>query len=155
MSDRDPMLDELRDLWSVADPMPDGLTERVLAAVAMDDLDADYELLHLVERSNQLHGVRGSDDAITIEFSNGSFSVLLRVSTIDGGLRRIDGWVAPAKPMKVTVRAEQQTWVAAVGQLGRFEFAQLPGGLVRVLLESDDGVDEDAEQLFATPTFEI
>lgn len=156
MSDRDELYGNLAHMWSSRDPMPGDLVEKVLVALATEDVDAEYELLHLVERSRTLAGARGSgDDAITIEFSRGSFSLLLRVSPADADMKRIDGWVSPAKPMKVSVRREDRTWETSVGQLGRFELTGLPAGLVRVFLESDDGVDDAAEQLFATPTFEI
>ena len=60
--ERDPLLVAIKRMYSELDPVPDGLTERVLVALAVDDLELEYELLTLVHRSQQLAGVRGGDD---------------------------------------------------------------------------------------------
>lgn len=157
MVERDAVWHELTDMWSRRDPMPGGLVDKVLASLAAEDVDAEYELLHLVERSRELQGARGNDDALTIEFSGGPFAMLLHVTAVGEKSRRVDGWVAPAKPMKVSVRQESKIWNASVSLLGRFEFPQLPVGLSRFWLHEteQDTAADDAGQLFATPTFEL
>ena len=45
------LLDDLRDLWWLADPPPPGLTATMIAAVAAADLDHEWELLVLVRDS--------------------------------------------------------------------------------------------------------
>lgn len=150
---RDPMLDTLTNMYVALDPMPTDLVPKVLAALAAEDLDAEYELLDIVERSRQLAGVRGKE-ALTIEFSNGTFSVLLYVRDVDGTQRRVDGWVAPAQPLRVRIDQGEKRHEAAVGRLGRFEFKTLPAGMSRLWISAPDG-DDNAERLFATPTFEI
>jgi hypothetical protein len=147
---------ELADMWEHQDPMPPGLVETVLVALAIDDIDAEYELLHLVSRTSELAGARGSSDALTISFSGESFALLLRVSGIKSAVRRVDGWVTPARRMRVTVKQKNRSWDAEVDADGRFELARLPGGLSRFWLvgERPDGRGEGGE-LFATPTFEL
>ncbi len=71
---------DLATMWNTRDPMPPELVEQVLVAIATEDLDAEYELLHLVARTTELAGARGSSDALTISFSGEAFSLLLRVS---------------------------------------------------------------------------
>ena len=44
-------------MWDERDPMPPGLIDKVLVAIATENLEEEYELLHLVERSREL-GVR-------------------------------------------------------------------------------------------------
>lgn len=147
---------DLADMWQARDPMPPGLVDKVLVALATEDVDAEYELLDLVERSRELHGTRAGSDAMTVEFSGGPFSMLLHVTSVGEGHRRVDGWVAPAKPMRVSVRQGAKTWDAAVSLLGRFEFARLPVGLSRFWLHEASGSEaDDSSHLFATPTFEI
>jgi len=63
-------------MWDAYDPMPADLVEQVLVAVATEDLDAEYELLHLVSRTSELAGARGTGDALTISFSGEAFSLL-------------------------------------------------------------------------------
>jgi hypothetical protein len=147
---------DLASMWDSLDPMPSGLVERVLVALATDDLDAEYELLHLVERTDQLVGARGTSDALTISFTGGAFALLLRVSGIGSQTRRVDGWVTPAREMRVTVKQQNRTWEAEVDARGRFEIPRLSAGLSRFWLLDHRAPESSVEQeLFATPAFEL
>lgn len=154
MTDRDPVLADLAALWQAVDPVPPTLVDTVLVAVETENLDAEYELLHLVERSRDLAGARSAGEAVTISFSTGAFSLLLRVSEAGGGQRRVDGWVSPPQSMQVTATQQQRSVSAVADALGRFEISRLPSGLTRFWLVSDSG-SESADQSFATPTFEL
>lgn len=149
---------ELADMWRAVDPPPETLVERVLVALATEGLDAEYELLSLVDSTARLVGARGAAEALTISFSGASFLLLLRVSGIGTAFRRVDGWVTPAREMRVTVKQDDRTWSADVDGSGRFELPRLPGGLSRFWLSAraSAAAAVDAEQqLFATPTFEL
>jgi len=147
---------DLATMWDARDPVPDGLVERVLVAMATEDLDAEYELLHLVERSHELAGARGSTDAVTISFAGDSFSLLLRVSGTDTDVRRVDGWVTPAQEMRVSVKQGGRTFEADVDAGGRFEIPRLPGGPSRVwLVGRTEAPPAAGQELFATPTFDL
>lgn len=154
MTNRDKVFDDLAQMWERRDPMPDGLIDKVLVALQLENLDAEYELLHMVERSRELEGARGVSDAFTIAFSGGPFSLLLRVSAIGEKFCRVDGWVSPPQAMQVTVTQQSRSWKAIVDSLGRFELDRLPTGLTRFWLHSQDAKDSD-ERSFATPTFEL
>lgn len=155
--ERDPLLVAIKRMYDELDPPPSGLTERVLVALAVDDLDLEYELLTMVHRSQQLAGVRSGDDQkLVMEFTAAGVTVLLRISPADAGHRRIDGWVtrtADAKGELVDLTAslwqEQGSHTCPVGAHGRFEFAAVPPGLTRLDLA---GGDSDA---FRTTLFEI
>ncbi len=154
MNDNDISLRDLARMWDAKDPMPEGLVEKVLVTLATEDLDTEYELLHLVERSRELQGARGQGEAFTIAFSGGAFSLLLRVSELGKKHCRVDGWVTPAQAMRVTITQDETSQEAVVDSRGRFEIPRLHTGLTRFFLRSDDA-NEDAEGLFATPTFEL
>ena len=154
MTNRDKVFDDLAQMWDRRDPMPDDLIDKVLISLGMENLDAEYELLHLVERSRELEGARGVSDAFTIAFSGGPFSLLLRVSSLGEKFCRVDGWVSPPQAMQVTVTQQSRTWKTIVDSLGRFELDRLPTGLTRFWLQSQDAQD-DADRSFATPTFEL
>ena len=47
----DSLLDDLREMWLLADPPPPGLTATMIATVAAADLDQEWELLVLVRDS--------------------------------------------------------------------------------------------------------
>lgn len=137
--------------------MPNGLADRVLVALAADDLDLEYELLTLVHRSNQLAGARTSDDCkLVLEFTGPAVSVLVRVSPAATTGRRIDGWVTQSgsalggKPLTATLWQESGTLTCPVAAHGRFEFAAVPAGLTRL-----DVVGERPEEAFRTTLFEI
>ena len=146
-----------RTMWERRDPMPDGLIDKVLVAIATENLDEEYELLHLVERSRELDGARGVvGDAFTIAFSGWCVLVAAasdrahRRQVLPG--RRLGD--AAAQAMHVKVTQQSGTLQAVVDALGRFEIARLPTGLTRFFLFSDDAKD-DTERSFATPTFEL
>jgi hypothetical protein len=146
---------DLATMWNTYDPMPAGLPEQVLVGIATEDLDAEYELLHLVTRTSELAGARGSGEALTISFSGEAFSLLLRVSG-EGEYRRVDGWVTPAQEMRVSVKQRGRTFEADVDPGGRFEIPRLPSGPSRLWLVGRPAVTASEErELFATPTFEL
>ena len=95
------LMEAIRDLWETADPPPTDLADGVLAALAADDLELEYELMTLIEASGLPAGVRGAakatttDGPWTLEYSSDTCHLLVRVSTVDG-VRRLDGWVVPA-----------------------------------------------------------
>jgi|1185.fasta_scaffold63311_2 hypothetical protein len=154
-TERDPIFGDLVTMWEERDPMPPGLVDKVLVAIATENLDEEYELLHLVERSHELEGARGAvTEATTITFAGGEFTLLLRVTPLGDTSCRVDGWVTPQAPMTLRVSQAGGTVHAVVDALGRFEIARLPTGLTRFFLAADDAPDE-AESSFATPTFEL
>lgn len=147
---------ELAEMWQQRDPVPADLVERVLVAMATEDLDAEYELLNLVARTTELAGARGDSEALTISFSGGAFSMLLRVSQLDGDRRRVDGWVTPAQQMTVSVNQGDHNVDADVDSRGRFEIAQLASGPSRFWLFASPAAPAGGDRvLFATPTFEL
>jgi hypothetical protein len=157
---REGLLQIVRDVWEERDPVPEGLVERMLAVVQaeaiLSDVDLDYELLVLVERSTELAGARGTA-AYTLQFAHGDTELLIRAaSSGEGTAARLDGWLAPAERMTVrAVLIEQgaptREWETDVDDRGRFEFKELPSGLFRLWLTPRNA----GARPFATPAFEI
>ncbi|MFS6530264.1 hypothetical protein V8Z69_10355 [Microbacterium aurugineum] len=143
------MFARLRTLWSEVDPMPAGLIDRMVAAVAADGLNREYALLTLVE--GELGAVRGEADALTLQFSDGSTSILLHVTRTASGRRRVDGWVDTAAAEIVLTQGER-TRSTAPEETGRFVFDEVPPGLTRVRLTTQIG---DETRTLATPQFEL
>lgn len=148
MSGRDPIFDDLRTMYEVLDPPPEHLVEAMIAAVAAEYLDAEYELLTMTQRTTELTGVRGAGP-LTIEFAYDDVTVLIRVTDGPGeGTRRIDGWITPVTDGTVrVVHGDTETTSALTA--GRFEVAEIPVGLIRIWFDVE-GRDD-----LATPTFEI
>ncbi|MFE7197762.1 hypothetical protein [Microbacterium oxydans] len=143
------MFARLRSLWSEVDPMPAGLIDRMVAAVAADGLNREYALLTLVE--GQFGAVRGEADALTLQFSDGSTSILLHVTTTASGRHRVDGWVDTAAAEIVLTQGEK-TRSTTPEETGRFVFDDVPPGLTRVQLTTVIG---DETRTLATPQFEL
>jgi hypothetical protein len=151
----DLQLRQLAEMWEERDPMPVDLPNRVLAAIALDDLDAEYEMLHLIERSKDLAGTRSVAEAVTITFAAGEFTVMLHVSPTTPGECRVDGWVAPAQPMSVKVVQPSEQRTVRVDATGRFSVADLAMGLTRFVLETEEVDPSRQSKSFATPLVEL
>jgi len=146
----------LRRTWEELDPLPADLVDRMVAAVATADLSREYALLTLVSQTD-LAAVRGEADALTLQFSDGTASVLIHVVPAESGQRRIDGWVdAPA----VSIELEQgdRSWTTTP-EHGRFAFDGIPAGMarLRVVLAAapDAATDASAPADLRTPRFEV
>ncbi|WP_439593699.1 hypothetical protein [Microbacterium sp.] len=140
----------LRGVWQEVDPVPAGLVDRMVAAVAVEDLSREYALLTLVEASD-LAAVRSAHDTATLQFSDGTTTVLLHVSEDEDGGHRVDGWVDAAA---LAIRLEHKgAELSADADNGRFAFEGVAAGVVRlrIVVQGDDG---DLHE-FRTPQFEI
>ena len=141
----------MRAMWQDVDPVPAELVDRMVAAVAVEDLSREYALLTLVE-SSQLAAVRGETDTATLQFSDGTTSVLLHVTATEDGARRLDGWVDAAVLAIRLVQGDHE-WTADPGEHGRFAFENVSGGVsrLRLVVRGSDGDLHD----FQTPQFEV
>lgn len=153
MPDRDPLLDELADAWQTWDPMPADLPDRILTAVAMRDLDADFEVLTLLSRSDSLLGARSDpDDRTLIEFQAHGFSVLVRIVESTPGRHRLDGWCTPASLVSVRYGQDGRETPARVVSASRFEADDVTPGLTHLVVEVSD---DRGVRHFRSPHFEI
>jgi hypothetical protein len=131
------LLDSLSHLWELQDPVPPDLADRVLIALAVDDLDVEYELLDLTERNTRLVGARSREDVLTFTFESTDLSMVLRVSSTGSDTCRVDGWVSPPREMTVTATQAGTSVEAHVVDAGRFEFPELKSGPTRFLLHPE------------------
>jgi hypothetical protein len=139
----------LRSLWSEVDPVPAGLIDRMIAATATESLSAEYALLTLVDQP--FGAVRGEADALTLQFSDGTTSILLHVTTTASGSRRVDGWVDTASA-KIVLAQGDSIRSTVPSETGRFVFDDVPAGLTKVQLTTAvDGED----RTLSTPQFEL
>jgi hypothetical protein len=162
----DELLQSIAELYAEIDPAPDDLADGVLARLAVEGLETEWELLTLVERVDLAAGTRaadtvtdGDDSTVALEFAGTSYRVLVRISTVDRH-RRLDGWVVPAVPLRIFVGASDtdsndSRQSVHADQDGRFEFPEPPTGQVRLwLVPQADGASTGAPS-FVTPPFLI
>ncbi|WP_127820126.1 hypothetical protein [Microbacterium sp. CPCC 204701] len=140
----------MRHMWEEVDPVPADLVDRMVAAVAVEDLSREYALLTLVEGS--FAAVRGENDTATLQFSDGTTSVLLHVTATEDGGRRVDGWV-DATALAIRLVQGEREWAADPGEHGRFAFEEVTPGVarLRLVVRAADGELRD----FQTPQFEV
>jgi len=162
----DEILQSVADLYAAIDPAPDDLADGVLARLAVEGLETEYELLTLVERVDVSAGTRSATETetetettntVALEFAGSAYRVLVRISTTDG-VRRIDGWVVPAVPMRVFLgppggRLGDARQSAFADRDGRFEFEAPMSGEVRLWLLPQLGDTDIAVPSFVTPPF--
>jgi hypothetical protein len=140
----------MRAMWQDVDPVPAELVDRMVAAVAVEDLSREYALLTLV--TGDLAAVRGETDTATLQFSDGTTSVLVHVTVTEDGARRIDGWV-DATALAIRLVQGEREWSTDSGEHGRFAFDSVPAGVSRLRLVVRDA-DGDMHD-FQTPQFEV
>ena len=140
----------MRRMWEDVDPMPADLVDQMVAAVAVEDLSREYALLTLVEGS--FAAVRGETDTATLQFSDGTTSVLLHVTATEGDGRRVDGWV-DASALAIRLIQDDREWSAEPGEHGRFAFEEVTPGVARLRLVVRDA--DGALRDFQTPQFEV
>lgn len=140
----------LRAVWEQVDPAPADLVDQMVAAVAVEDLTREYALLTLVEGS--LAAVRGEADTATLQFSDGTTTVLLHVTVTEDGGRRVDGWV-DASALAIRLSQGEHEWAAEAGEHGRFAFEEVTPGVARLRMVVRDAGGEMRD--FQTPQFEV
>jgi hypothetical protein len=140
----------MRRMWEDVDPVPADLIDQMVAAVAVEDLSREYALLTLVEGT--FAAVRGETDTATLQFSDGTTSVLLHVTATEDGGRRVDGWV-DATALAIRLVQGDREWSAEPGEHGRFAFDEVTPGVarLRLVVKAADGALRD----FQTPQFEV
>jgi hypothetical protein len=135
----EPLIAELRELFTHDDPVPPLVTELAKASLGWRRLDAELaELLSDSLLEETPAGVRGSSDGLPVR------SVRFRASTtavdvdvhVDGPKRTLLGQITP--PLSVTIEIQSTTEVIASvvsDELGRFRVNLPAGGPIRLAIE--------------------
>jgi hypothetical protein len=142
------ILDGLAALYAAADPPPPDLDERVLFAIALEDVDVEVSRLH----EDLLAGARGEERARTVTFDADSLTIMVTVTPADDGAIRLDGWLAPAAPLRVELRlATSPVLHACADEGGRFVFTAVPPGLAQLVVHPGSG----AASVVVTPSIQL
>ena len=136
------ILDELAIVHTLVDPPPADLDERVCFSIAISNLDA--EVARVREDVLVGSGARSAERPRTITFDSESLTVMVTVSITPGGRRRLDGWLAPAGPLRVELRTggrsgdREQTHAVTADDGGRFVVEGVEPGLAQLLVHVDE-----------------
>ena len=147
MPDHDAQLfAELRRMWEAHDPPPAGLADEVIIALETERLAEEYRELLLVSDARELAGVRGAAPRI-LEFGAAAVTLLLRIES-DGGVHRIDGWLAPPRGGRAELLSGGvEVASSPITPEGRFEFPRVAEGVCRIVVhsEGEDGYSVTGE----------
>jgi hypothetical protein len=145
-------LDEVAELYSMVDPVPDDLIERIRFAVALEEID--FDLMQLVEETPLHAGVRGEDRGRIFTFAAPLVTLMIRVVGVTEDTVRMDGWLAPPAAHRIMVRVGADRLNRTADDEGRFVVERMPAGLAQLFI----GIAERAPgpgNLFATPAVEL
>lgn len=156
-SDDQILLAQLRRMWETADPTPRDLVERVLFTLELEDLEAELMRLH---EATAPAGARageptGAETASTVTFGSASLTVMLTVSAAGDGLRRLDGWIAPAAALRVELRRGDGAQHTVADADGRFVFDAVPAGLAQLRIQPTEGAAVALDRPVATPAVQL
>jgi hypothetical protein len=131
------LLATVRELFSVADPMPADLTERIRFMFALRKLNA--EIARVVRADEARLGARGTEESRTITFDSDSLTIMIRIDSNGGESVRVDGWLAPPQSRRVEMRMTDASLDVMADGAGRFVFPYVPRGSARVVVHPPDG----------------
>lgn len=136
------LLEELRQLSAVLDPVPPEALAAARSAIAWRTMDAELaELTADLSAGAAPAGVRGGVAPALLSFEAGEFGIEVEVIG-NQDERRLLGQVVPAGAGEVEVRHAGGRVVAAVDDLGRFSAAGVAAGPVSLRCRLGDRVVE-------------
>jgi hypothetical protein len=134
----DAILNELAIAYTLVDPPPADLDDRVLFAVALRHLDAEVARVRDEELIGT--GARDVDRPRTITFESEHLTVMMTVVARPDGRRRVDGWIAPAAALRVELRisgsggSADRTHAVTADDSGRFALDNVRPGLAQLVV---------------------
>jgi hypothetical protein len=140
------VLSRLSSIYGRVDPPPPDLNDRVMFAIALDDLVVerrDVEVARLGGDQLVGSGARAAERIRTITFDAASRTVMMTIADRPDNLVRIDGWLAPGEAVRVELRLPEPSAArhAYADDTGRFVFEGVPHGLAQVLVHPPSGTD--------------
>lgn len=147
------LLRAIEQLYADADPVPDGLAERIQFELTLDALHA--EVATLTQLDLTATGARGaSTEAVrTITFTAELLTTMVTICPQPDGTVRVDGWSAPGAGLDVEVLLADGSRSTRSDEDGRFVFEDLPAGLAKFALHTIEG--DGAPHTVVSPTIEL
>lgn len=143
-------LERIAAMYTLLDPPPRGLVDRVIFGITLDSLHAEVADL---QRAREPAGVRGEyDGSQSVTFASKSLTTMVTITVVSADRVRIDGWVVPGDGVHIELRFAQAPPVSTVAdQDGRFVLDGVPRELAKFVLRPPFA--EDAEVV--TPSIQL
>jgi hypothetical protein len=143
------LLDDIRELFQAADPMPEDLPARIGFALSLRDLE--IEVARLADEEPSAVGVRGAEQSRTITFDSESLTVMIRIDANRDGTVRVDGWLAPAQRREIEMKTTGDSLTVGSDEQGRFAFARVPRGTAQLIVRPPEPGQSEAGPSVVTP----
>lgn len=123
------LLDEVRQLWAEADPVPPTLADRIRFAVRLANLDAELTSLPV---ELEVVAARGDGAARVLTFQRDDVTILVNLTRSEPGRVRVDGWLAPPAAQEVELLTTAGPRTTRCDGEGRFVIEDAPSGSARL-----------------------
>jgi hypothetical protein len=143
------VLDGIRDMFGVADPMPADLPERIRFRLALRDLE--IEVARLADEQEVLAGIRGAEQSRTITFDSDSLTIMIRIDANRDGTVRVDGWLAPPQRREVDMKTTAESLGVSSDDQGRFAFTRVPRGMAQLVVRPAEQGPDGSGRSVVTP----
>ncbi len=144
------ILDDIREFFAQADPMPADLPERIRFSLAMRDLEAEVARL-AGQEAPRLTAVRGVEQSRTITFDSESLTIMIRIDANKNGTVRIDGWLAPPQQREIEMQTTADPLCVSSDEQGRFSFPSVPQGTARLVVKAAEHDHGRSQRSVVTP----
>ena len=147
----DLLLDELRRIASVVDPIPEALVSAGRESLTW--LRVDAELVELLSDSivddERLALVRSSGGVRAVTFEADGFTIELDILG-DGAHRTLVGQLVPAGTAEIEVQTKEATTTVTADTHGRFRAENVPAGRMRLRVNGHPAAAGPAETSWIT-----
>jgi hypothetical protein len=143
------LLDGIRELFQVTDPMPADLPDRICFSLALRDLE--IEMARLTEEDQLTVAARGTEQSRMITFDSDSLTVMIRIEANRDGTARVDGWLAPPQRRDLEMKTSGDSLSTASDEQGRFAFARVPRGTAQLIVRPAEPGPGGAGRSVVTP----
>lgn len=145
------VLDQIAAAYTAADPVPEGLIDRLQFAITLDALHAEIAQL---TRMDDLVGARAeaASETQTVTFTSQSITTMITITPTGADRVRIDGWAAEGGGIAIELRTVESRLHADADEDGRFVFDDVPRGMAQFVLRPPA---ESGLSPVVTPAIEI
>jgi hypothetical protein len=143
------LLDDIREMFQAADPMPSDLPGRIRLLLSLRDLE--IEVARLADEELSAAGARGAEQSRTITFDSESLTVMIRIDPNKDGTVRVDGWLAPPQRRDIEMKTTADSLNVSSDEQGRFVFAQVPRGTAQLIVRPAERGRSGPEPSVVTP----
>ena len=146
------VLSMIADLYSLTDPVPPELVDRLQFSITLDALNA--ELAELQQLPEAALAARADQASVvkTLTFASDSLTTMVGISPDGPDRVRIDGWIAPAAEARVELHQGTLNREVSADADGRFVFEDVAHGLTRFVVRA---LEPAAHPPVMTPAVEI